>query len=302
MGLMKEDLYRVTIRLDQPVLGTQPKNQAVYQQHLSTKIIQEAEKKRKLLERSGDPSELNTLADGTPATPENILARIEQETADTPHMDEARGWTGFLTDAKGKYFSSHMFHGYLKHVAGIYREFPDSNIKQLKSKVTRYVSIVETKVRIPLQPTPEEYMASEDVHPTIIADPSGLVSERPLRTDGPQGPRTALVRSDVVCAGTELTFTIRVLAGAGLREKHILALLEYAKHYQGLGQWRSSGIFGRFSTVSCVRVDEDGKPITVAEEDDNDNGANGKEVKKPARGKAKAKAVEADDDEDDMDE
>ena len=71
----------------------------------------------------------------------------------------------------------------------------------------------------------------------------GRSVEENLRAQTPQGERIALARSEMVSAGTELTFTILCL-DPGLEEQ-IAQWLHYGK-LRGLGAWRNSGM-GRFT-------------------------------------------------------
>ena len=74
------------------------------------------------------------------------------------------------------------------------------------------------------------------------------VLERPLRAATPQGPRVSLVRSDVVEAGTEISFTIKWIKGNSITQNLLETILSYGQ-CQGLGQWRNGG-YGAFEVVS----------------------------------------------------
>ena len=66
--------------------------------------------------------------------------------------------------------------------------------------------------------------------------------QRPLRTQSPQGERTAIAHSETVPEGSRLTFTVQMLT-ADL-EAVVRECLDYGALH-GLGQWRNSGK-GRF--------------------------------------------------------
>lgn len=66
--------------------------------------------------------------------------------------------------------------------------------------------------------------------------------QRPLRTSGPTGERTALAISEEIPAGATCEFTVVCLCDD--HEKAVVEWPDYGK-YSGIGQWRNSGK-GRF--------------------------------------------------------
>lgn len=66
--------------------------------------------------------------------------------------------------------------------------------------------------------------------------------QRPLRTSGPTGERTALSISEEIPAGATCEFTVVCLLDS--HEKAVEEWLDYGR-YSGIGQWRNSGK-GRF--------------------------------------------------------
>lgn len=66
--------------------------------------------------------------------------------------------------------------------------------------------------------------------------------QRPLRTSGATGERTALAMSEMIPAGASVTFSVVMLCDE--HEKAVREWLDYGK-YSGIGQWRNSGC-GRF--------------------------------------------------------
>ena len=67
--------------------------------------------------------------------------------------------------------------------------------------------------------------------------------QRPLRTSGPTGERTALAISEEIPAGATCEFTVVCLCDN--HEEAVIEWLDYGR-YSGIGQWRSSGK-GRFT-------------------------------------------------------
>lgn len=66
--------------------------------------------------------------------------------------------------------------------------------------------------------------------------------QRPLRGQTAQGERIALANSEIIPAGTTVTFTIRVLEDGLMRR--VKDWLDYGR-YNGIGQWRNAS-YGRF--------------------------------------------------------
>lgn len=62
--------------------------------------------------------------------------------------------------------------------------------------------------------------------------------QRPLRTSGPTGERTALAISEEIPAGATCEITITLLCDD--HEKAVIEWLNYGK-FSGIGQWRNSG-------------------------------------------------------------
>jgi hypothetical protein len=230
-------IYNVKIELLEDMLGTVPKNKDVWRIH-------KQEKAREIMKKhaaKGIP-----LASGDEAT-ESAIALLAAEEIETIKEVEEKGWTGFHEDKDGPFLYDYAVKGFLKEAARTARQF--GLVKQLQDKFTRLVFIDTRRVRLP---------ATEGV------------LERPLRADGPKGPRVTVVRSDVVKAGTVIEFGVKILDGGSLTEKILVHVLEYGE-FIGLGQWRSGGN-GRFKIV---------------------------EVKKTGEVKSAAKDEEADDDSDD---
>ena len=85
-------------------------------------------------------------------------------------------------------------------------------------------------------------------------------SERSLRADTMQGPRTTVAASEQINAPWEMTFTVRLIQNSGSKSSAALTFeaIEDALDYGqlcGLGQWRNGG-HGRFT---WERVDKEDK-------------------------------------------
>ena len=64
------------------------------------------------------------------------------------------------------------------------------------------------------------------------------ICERPLRSNGPQGERVSLARSEEAPAGTVIEFEVNYLQDD--LERTVREWLDYGQ-LRGLGQWRNSG-------------------------------------------------------------
>lgn len=239
--------YKVTLELVEPLLGTVPKQKAVFTNFLAGKAREELEK----MAAKGIP-----LASGE-ASADAAATLVEAEVETVADMEE-RGWTGFHSDEEGPFLYDYAVKGFLKESARTMKTYdPAENgeaeggeeeeeggkkkkgkpkateIKQLQDKVSRYVFVRPRKVRLPKD---------------MIGEPL----ERPLRAMTAQGPRVALTRSDVILAGARFSFEVHVLAGGGVTEGLLRDILSYAE-YQGFGQWRGGG-YGRTQVVEMARA------------------------------------------------
>jgi hypothetical protein len=148
-------------------------------------------------------------------------AVLDEELATVP-VSEEKGWTGFHTDEQGPFLYDYSIKGFLKEAASTFNGL--RGVKNLRSKVEHFVFIEPRCIRLPAI--------------------NGKPLERPLRAMTAQGPRVALTRSDVVAAGSQITFTIRIIDGP-ISKALLCDLLDYGA-FQGLGQWRNAG-YGSFT-------------------------------------------------------
>jgi DNA topoisomerase VI subunit B len=153
---------------------------------------------------------------------------LAEEEVETVESVEESGWTGFHKDIDGHFLYDYAVKGFLCESARTLKQY--GAVKQLQDKFKRYCFVLPRKIRLP-EPTE--------------------VLERPLRAMTAQGPRVALTRSDVVAAGTKLTFKVAVMDGGSITEKLLIEVLGYGR-FLGLGQWRT-GSYGRFE---LLKIDE----------------------------------------------
>lgn len=136
-------------------------------------------------------------------------------------LDKTR--TGFSMDEDGEpHLWDYQIKGFFKDACGGLRKMTGSQSEKLKA----YKKIIDKDVFI----TPRKIRFEN------VVDIGSC--ERPLRTSGPQGERTALAISDTVNAGSYICFSVFVLDGSAV--KAVREWLDYGT-VSGLGQWRNSG-------------------------------------------------------------
>jgi len=152
-------------------------------------------------------------------------ARAAEDAEHVPAMDvETRGWTGFYEDEEGRpILMNYQFKGFLKNAANVLKK-----------------SLGLTNARSHMNDECFVYPRQQ-----IICEKVEAIFERPLRAMTAQGPRVSVMRSDVILAGKELNFTLKLLKESTIKEKHLLEILDYGTE-QGLLQWRNAG-YGAFT-------------------------------------------------------
>lgn len=163
--------------------------------------------------------------------PETDGAEVEDGDKYIEDLEEA-GWTGFYSDKeKGLFVFDYYIKGFVKNAGNVLKK--QFAISALKSKITEFLFINPRKVYLGL------------------FEPDDVL-ERSIRVMTMQGPRVALIRSDVVNAGREISFQLELLKHPEVTIEVVRELFEYGPR-QGLGQWRSGG-YGRFEVKSFEEV------------------------------------------------
>jgi len=191
-------LYDCEVELIEPMLGTVPKDKKVYSNFIASKAAD--------------------------------AGLAEEEEATCVEDLEAKGWTSFHQDDEGPFIYDYLVKGVLKNAAQTLKQF--GVLKQLNSKVTRYIFVYPRRIRLP--EITEEAL------------------ERPLRAQTAKGERVTVVKSDVIPAGTKLKFQIETLDCGGITRGCLETLLDYGKRC-GLGQFRN-GSYGRFKVLKLEEV------------------------------------------------
>lgn len=103
---MKIEKYKVSIELQEPVLGTVPKNKEVYASYIATRA--------------------QKLENGA------------EEIATVQEVEE-KGWTGFHQDETGIFVYDYYIRGFLKNAANVLKE--QTGIKNSRSKIDNLVFV-----------------------------------------------------------------------------------------------------------------------------------------------------------------
>lgn len=174
----------------------------------------------------------------TPADPEIFDTFIASNAPDAPTREEEieamgveavqeMGKTIFPRTEDGvPHLWDYQIKGFFKDTVGMLRRVPGtacSKVKAFKKEIDGLLFVLERKIPI---------------------NSSGHIGccQRPLRTDGPTGSRTALANSETIPAGSTMEFTIMLMRDD--MEAWVTECLDYGR-LRGLGQWRNSGK-GRF--------------------------------------------------------
>lgn len=203
--------YHVRLTLVEEMLGTVPKNPQVFKDFVQSKALEKG------------------LISAEEAKAE--VATVEKE--------EERGWTGFMQDDNGLFIYNYVLRGFLKAASKSLKD--QLGLDRYKSKLS--TSVFVDAVGGPGPNSRRIYLTRDGKN---VTSPDSMF-ERPLRSeDGPGGPRTALLRSDLIEPGTQLAFQVEVIADCAneFNEDSLTELFNYGR-FSGLGQFRNGG-FGRF--------------------------------------------------------
>jgi hypothetical protein len=254
--------YKVTLTLLRDQLGTNPIDPNVMDTHI-------LDRQRKLiLEKGGINTQINKYLDQIQISAEKGDAELEliidklesligyeltaeereqaiagklESLKETFQEMDIKGTTVFFWDKKNERpcIGDHMIYGFLKgSCEAISRTLSKKNgtimhsCSYTQSIINQHVSIQEQFI-----------VFDQDLKKNHDGSPHYF--QRSLRAMTAKGPRISLAKSEVVEAGAKLTFTLRVLDGSPLEEKHLHELFSYGE-IKGLGQWRNAG-YGSFS-------------------------------------------------------
>lgn len=167
-------------------------------------------------------------------------APVEEDGAEeirTVEEIEEGGWTGFHQDDVGPFCYNYMFKGAIK--SGLEVMIQSKAIPEIpayKKWCDRMIHVYPRRVRF----------LDDDDKPLTKPDD---ILERPLRAMTRKGERVTVTRSDTLDIGRRAKLNIKLFKNTKkLNTKAIRAAMEYGEFY-GLGQWRGSGGYGRYSII-----------------------------------------------------
>lgn len=215
--------YDLVFELIEPLLGTIPKDKNVFENFIMDQAKTEVEKKK--------------------ATED--LARVPEEV-------EERGWTGFYEDEQGRpILMDYQFKGFLKNAGNVLKDVTgERTVKPKKGEEG------EPKKETGTPNLRSHINDTVFVNPRsiVLADKPDDVLERPIRAMTAQGPRVALMRSDLINPGRQYSLELQVLNKSKATEKVLRDILSYGE-LCGLLQWRNGG-YGRFKVISFEKKAE----------------------------------------------
>jgi hypothetical protein len=249
-------VYEVVLTFIREVLGTNPFDPAIHDQHIlqkQRKLIAEkgnynAEVNKylnalQISDKKGDDEIANILSqlekiigrEFTPAERASAIRGELESLKETLAEQELRGVTVFFRDANDMpCIGDHMIKGFLKASAeAIARTLPRKNGTILNS-ASYTESVINQHVTVS-----EEFISFDR---DVMKNPDGSVKykQRSLRAMTAQGPRVSIVSSECVPAGASVKFELKVLTDSPLTEEALCKLFSYGE-ISGIGQWRNGG-------------------------------------------------------------
>lgn len=160
----------------------------------------------------------------------------EDETATVEESaEQGPGYTMIRSDEKGLFLYDYMVKGFLKEWFNVLKD--NFKVRNARAKLVTGVYIFPRRIYLT--------RAGE-----TLKEADGVL-ERPLRAQTMQGPRVTLAKSDLVEAGTQLSFQVKFFKNSEIKRDMLEAVLRECGQFQGLGQWRG-GSYGRFEVVTIT--------------------------------------------------
>ncbi len=219
--MIKKEVAEVRIKLIEPMLGTVPLNRKVFEDHVQAKA-----------QRYIDEGRLNISEEDFQQEIESI-----EEVAEKAH-------TGFMRDERGNLIiMNYMIKGFLKSACEVCMEVGAIN------KIPAYKKWIDLLLFV--EPRALCFLNGDGAP---LTEPDGVL-DHPVRAMTLRGPRVALVRSDLVVAGRELSFNVEILKNRKFDLVEVEQMFDYGR-FVGLGQWRGSGGYGKFELVTFQGMSE----------------------------------------------
>jgi hypothetical protein len=222
----------VTLELVEPALGTTPEEYNTWDRWIRPRAPGPDAAAEEAAHHPGAGPRVNPTYTDLPAAKARARAdrQAAEATDEAPTDRERLPKTTFFIDDQGRpLLWNYQILGHIKELGNIAKGA--AGVRNLREKINRYVYIEPRQ--IPLQ-----------------TDILGELT-RPLRAETAQGPRIALATSDVIPAGTQIRFRVRVLDQGGKPEVTLDLIRELLDlgQVRGLLQWRSGG-FGTYRVVA----------------------------------------------------
>jgi len=207
---------KVTAELIELMLGTVPKNKKIFTDFVSEKMG----------EFQGKP--LKTMKE------------LDEEIESAPE-DIEKTATGFHRDTFGIFIYNYMIIGNIKANLFVMMSNGQGKVLNYKKASDLFLSVNPRKIR---------FYRNED---EPLMQPDGSL-ERSLRAQTPRGERTFLAKSDYIEAKTRFKFNVKLFRNdRGLTPEMVVNALKFGK-FNGLGQWRGSGDYGKYKILSLKYV------------------------------------------------
>lgn len=228
---MELKIATIAVQFVEPLLGSNPGNPEIHAEFIASKapVSASTAEERAIIKAA--------------AVKENGAAEHE------PDQEEAveKASTVFLRDETGIFLLDYVVKGAIKDMIG---GLIDLNEIQGYSRYT-FKRVVNNTLLV----TPRRIYLRDHTGAIYKSAPESL--QRPVRAETMRGERVALVRSEMVPAGTVMTFNVQLIGPsnpggrksaykAHITEDVLYKALDYGVlRGSGFGQWRSGG-YGRF--------------------------------------------------------
>ncbi len=223
--------YKITLEFVSPCIGGVPNAKNLIKGWLGTKNLATTD------------AELEALVNATAA---ELGGKVEEAASAM--------WTVFKKDEKGIYLEGRQVKAMFKESSNILREMlvkAEGKKKGAKGEERSRFSNLKSRVAERLFVEDDVVYLMELVGETLVYKlESDGSEERPIHVQTPQGPRTALKRTDHVKAGTRISFTVKTLNDNVVDKELVEVLLAHSSE-NGLGADRSQG-FGKFRVVEVA--------------------------------------------------
>ena len=223
------------MHIKQPILGSAPASDEIYLKYLVSKLDKEIEKLEKKLSKCKSETEKILL--------EEKLSQLKYERENLPVIntnDPDNRLTIFYRYEHPDYgiipvIRAHQILGAIKETANTIKD--DLGIPALKSKVNKYIIEID----------PVNILMYRDPNFQILIEDVDGIYERPIRAMTPQGERVSISRSEIIKDPIYCKFTLRYMDNSIVPLEVFKQILDYTPIFAGIGQWRNSKEFGKFT-------------------------------------------------------